>query len=48
MKAFRDQPLGSKGYAYGELSKVWLRSGVEVLAPGMILLPADWEGRNGV
>lgn len=48
MKAFWDQRYRSKGYAYGELSKVWLRSGVEVLAPGMILLPVDEEGRNGV
>ncbi|MCE2833061.1 MAG: hypothetical protein ACK5VH_10645 [bacterium] len=48
MKAFWDQRYRSKGYAYGGLPKVWLRSRVEVLAPGKILLPTDGEGRNAV
>ena len=48
MKNNWDERYGSKEYIYGTEPNSFLKAQLALLKPGLILLPADGEGRNSV
>ena len=48
MIAFWDKRYNEKEYAYGERPNAFLEQQLDKLTPGVIILPCDGEGRNGV
>lgn len=48
MKDFWEQRYAEDGYSYGEAPNSFLKSVIDTVTPGTILLPAEGEGRNAV
>ncbi len=48
MKEFWDNRFAAKDYIYGTLPNQYFKEKIDLLKPGLILLPGEGEGRNAV